>query len=143
MTSQIAEQHGHHTVKDHDWHYILLELTPDPNSSQLKTITDTIDKITWKSKILAGLSRSYGLLGESLHFDILMSELTTAVIRIDKLDTERFINALFGYVFKIQLSYNESNGEADVKSEEFDCYLRVVNHGDYLGLVVKNNFKSA
>lgn len=80
--------------------------------------------------ILSCLSKAYGLIGEGSHFDILLNKNKSLVVRIHVLDQEKFINSLLANTFKLNKFYGESITGGDV-----NCYIRVVKHSDYLGVV--------
>ncbi|KAK6203151.1 uncharacterized protein RJT21DRAFT_25123 [Scheffersomyces amazonensis] len=93
----------------------------------------TIDLIVWKTIIQTALGRMYGLIGESLQFDLIMSHDHQVVLRVYKLDIDKFITSLMGYVINIGKYYDLEN------QRELHCGLQVIRYGDYLGLVVNHN----
>lgn len=96
----------------------------------------TIDWITWKSIVLSGLGKLYGLIGEASHFDILQLQETRPaiklIIRIQQEDKEKLINSLMAFTFKLSKFIG---GDYDV-----NCYVRVNKNNDHLGLVLDQSF---
>ncbi|AOA60469.1 GQ67_01513T0 [Komagataella phaffii] len=97
----------------HDWFYFRLQI-PQTNA--------TVDLITWKLLVSHALNL-YGLLGQSLHFDILHNERNTCIIRCYETDRQTFTTAITTITWELK--------EAGLEGEGY-CCLRILNSSKYL-----------
>lgn len=95
----------------------------------------SMDFISWKSIIKASLGKLYGIIGESIHLDILdmlkINIPAKVLVRIPREDNEKLVNSLMAFTFKL----SAYGGEIDSA-----CHVRVNKSADYLGLVLDNDF---
>lgn len=94
-----------------------------------------IDTISWKTAVQSSLRKMYGLLGEASHFDILRNKNKKAIIRIQYQDLEKFRNSLMSFTFRLNTLMGSS-----ISSGDINCYIKVNGSGDYLGLLMDDDF---
>ncbi|CAL1181864.1 unnamed protein product [Candida parapsilosis] len=106
---------------DKVWLYINLEITPDPIILQDETKSKEyeqidIDLITWRTLITTSLGKMYGLIGESLPFDIPAKLSSKSIIlKIQTQDKEKFSNSSLSYTFNL-------NKYTDLDA---NCYIKI------------------
>lgn len=88
-----------------------------------------IDKVVWKTIILASLGKLYGLVGEASHFDVLQNRGLLAIIRIQLNDKDKFMSSLMSYTFNL-VKYS-----SDMMNEDVNAYIKVNKCHNFLGLV--------
>ena len=84
---------------------------------------------------MKSMNKLYGLIGESIPFEILSQTTTTTtttthdnsiIIKIYKQDYEKFNNGLFSYIFSLN----------DYYGIDINCYIKIEKLGEFLGLVI-------
>ncbi|KAK9341635.1 hypothetical protein LIPSTDRAFT_2220 [Lipomyces starkeyi NRRL Y-11557] len=101
-----AARNSRITIKSTEWSYLKLEIncrnanvtygTLIP-SSAVVTLPETIDLITLYTLLQSALKRYLGIIGSSLHFDILHVDNLTVFLRVPSSDFSPFWAAMSGY----------------------------------------------
>ncbi|KAK9334174.1 hypothetical protein V1520DRAFT_330496 [Lipomyces starkeyi] len=91
-----AARNSRITIKSTEWSYLKLEMYVIP-SSAVVTLPETIDLITLYTLLQSALKRYLGIIGSSLHFDILHVDNLTVFLRVPSSDFSPFWAAMSGY----------------------------------------------
>ncbi|KAK9494728.1 hypothetical protein V1508DRAFT_411695 [Lipomyces doorenjongii] len=91
-----AARNSRITIKATEWSYLKLEMYVIP-SSAVVALPETIDLITFYTILQSALKRYLGIIGSSLHFDILHVDNLTAFVRVPSSDFSPFWAAMSGY----------------------------------------------
>ncbi|KHC67851.1 hypothetical protein MGE_01222 [Candida albicans P75010] len=135
MTEEITI-HSTKLTNNNTWYYMNIEIVPQPditftdNNTRLEEFNKIkIDPSIWKSLIMKSMNKLYGLIGESIPFEILSQstdEKNSIIIKIYKQDFERFSNGLFSFTFSLM----------DYYGIDINCYIKIEKSGQFLGLVI-------
>lgn len=109
------------TVKNPEWSYAHLKMTYDPPYTA-ESPSYPPDILTWRTTLTICLTQFLGIMGSSLHIDILHIESDEAWLRLPKNDMTMFAAAVSGYV-----------GESD---EGKSVGFKTLGTGDFLMGVV-------
>ncbi|KAK9325051.1 hypothetical protein V1517DRAFT_315260 [Lipomyces orientalis] len=91
-----AARNSRLTIKATEWSYLKLEITLVPSSAAIPP-PDSIDLITVYTVLQSALKRYLGIIGSSLHFDILHLSNLTVYLRVPSKDFSPFWAAISGY----------------------------------------------
>ncbi|ODV97564.1 hypothetical protein PACTADRAFT_73288 [Pachysolen tannophilus NRRL Y-2460] len=101
--------------KDSIWFYFKLQVVVDmTNDDGLD-----LDLLTWKTILLRSFKKFYGLVGESIQFDLLQKiDNKTVIIRCYKEDKDVVTNSLVS--------------SQTTLDNNVECYIRILNKSQYL-----------
>ncbi|KAK9256829.1 hypothetical protein V1507DRAFT_448267 [Lipomyces tetrasporus] len=91
-----AARNSRLTIKATEWSYLKLEITLVPSSAAIPQ-PDSIDLITVYTVLQSALKRYLGIIGSSLHFDILHVRNLTVYLRVPSKDFSPFWAAISGF----------------------------------------------
>ncbi|KAK9373235.1 uncharacterized protein V1513DRAFT_486323 [Lipomyces chichibuensis] len=91
-----AARNSRITIKATEWSYLKLEIILIPSSAGF-ALPETLDLITLYTLLQSALKRYLGIIGSSLHFDILHVDNLTVFLRVPSTDFSPFWAAMSGY----------------------------------------------
>ncbi|KAK9367119.1 hypothetical protein V1509DRAFT_627682 [Lipomyces kononenkoae] len=94
--SKLVAKNWRLTIKATEWSYLKLQMYVIPSSPTI-ALPETIDLITIYTLLQSALKRYLGIVGSSLHFDILHVDNLTVFLRVPSRDFSPFWAAISGF----------------------------------------------
>lgn len=126
-------------LKQTQWYYLHIQIVPEPLVFQIEELKKEfesveVDRITWKTLVASALKKLFGIVGESLHFDVLHNTGKKCIIRIYLEDKEMFINSFNSYSMQLNDHFGHSLDTAEV-----ECSLRVIKDSVFIGELIERD----